>query len=126
MATPGGLRPADVVAVVNTVSAVVWTALESASLGDPLRADDALELLSKMHAGVQAAPNNSDDWVHRAVFAGSLSRCADCCEPGFGAGDTLVNALIQVWVPAKVSCDPGSGTGISSVDDSRNMLSHRN
>ena len=51
MATPGSLRSADVVAVVNSVSAVVRTVLGPVSLGDPLRADDALELLSNMHSG---------------------------------------------------------------------------
>ena len=51
MATPGGLQPADVAAAVNAVSAVVRRALEPVSLADPLTADDALELLSKMHSG---------------------------------------------------------------------------
>ncbi len=51
MATPGGLRPADVTAVVNSM-AVVRTVLQPVSLGDLLTADGALQLLSKVHAGV--------------------------------------------------------------------------
>ena len=51
MATPGGVRPADISAVVTTVLGVVRTALEAVPLGNALRADDALELLSKMHSG---------------------------------------------------------------------------
>ncbi len=51
MATPGGVRPADVAALVDAVSGVVRTVLQPVSLGDALRADDALALLSKMHSG---------------------------------------------------------------------------
>ena len=51
MATPGGLRPADVTAVVNSISAVVRTVLQPVPLDRQLTADDALQLLSKMHSG---------------------------------------------------------------------------
>ena len=51
MATPGGVRPADVAALVTAVSGVVRRALDPVSLGDALRVGDALELLSKMHSG---------------------------------------------------------------------------
>ncbi len=53
MATPGGVRPADVAALVDAVSGVVRRVLQPVSLGGALRADDALELLSKMHSGTR-------------------------------------------------------------------------
>ena len=52
MATPGGLRPVDVTAVVNRISAVVRIVLQPVSVGDVLTVDESLELLSKMHSGV--------------------------------------------------------------------------
>ena len=76
MATPGGVRPADVAALVDAVSGVVRRALEPVSLGDALRADDALELLSKMHSGTHCEGGRSCSGPGRTDNGAD---CQPCC-----------------------------------------------